>query len=243
MFTPHPPYPKRSLIRLSLGAGGWLFLLALLASLALGAITVMQMQVNNSLARAGLDASAVITHKSSRLNVAGPSKNRTTTYTVRYSFTTADGTPTQGVQNVSKAFFDSVAVGDQRPARYLPANPKTAEVQLGRGKQASSGFLTIAALLFVVGLGGMFIWLRRAQAKISLRETGDMRRAKVMARDLIERKSAAAKHGRAIWRDGDITGQTGTLPVGSLPDVGQMITIYAAPTGKPAIWEGEVGTR
>jgi len=243
MPTPHPPYPKRSLICLTLGAGGWLFLIAFLAALAFGANAVMQMQVNDTLARDGLDATAVITQKSSRINGAGTGKTRNTVYTVRYQFTAADGTPTTGIQTVSKTFFDSVAVDDQRPARYLPENPTTAEIEIGRGEQARSGFVKIASLLLAVGLGGLFIWFRRAHAKISLRETGEIRHAEVMAHNLIERKNAAAKYGRATWRDGDTIGQTSAMLIEGLPNVGEMITIYSTSSGKPAIWEGEVGTR
>lgn len=243
MSNAHNRFPKRSLISLTFGAGGWLFLIVLFAAIGLGLSAVFLIQTGQDFTRDGQNADAVIISKFSRINASGNSTTRNTVYTVRYRFKTASGTPVNGIQGVSKAFFDSVEKDGRYPVRYLSYDPNTSEVEIGRGAQGGGKFLILAALLFVVGLGGLIIWFRRAGAKIALRDTGQIRHAEVMAHDLIERKSAAAKYGRAIWRDGDNTGQTGAVPIDRLPDVGQMITLYTGPSGKPAIWEGEVGTR
>ena len=236
-------FPKRSLINQTFRAGGWMFLIVLLLAIGLGLSAVLSAQTEQDFTREGQNAEAVIIKKSTRINGSGTGKARNTVYTVRYRFKTADGTLENGIQSVSKAFFDSVEKDGQYPVRYLLSNPKTSEVEIGRGAKAGTQFLQLAALLFVIGLGGMVIWVRRAKAKITLRDTGEIRRAEVMAHDLIERKNAEAKYGRATWREGDNIGQTGALPVNRLPQVGQMIMLYTAPSGKPAIWEGEVGTR
>ncbi|MFK5998769.1 MAG: DUF3592 domain-containing protein [Rhodobacterales bacterium] len=243
MPVSYTPYPKRSLIRLTFGSGGWLFLLTLLAAIALAAVSMVQMQTGQRLDANGQDATASVVKKTSRLNGTGTNKVHTRSFTVSYQFKTAQGANIRDIQGVSEEFYRAVAVGDQRPVRYLPSDPMTSEIEIGHGAQGGNQFMMLAALLFVVGLGGLFIWFRRAGAKISLRETGEIRHAEVVAHDLIKRKSAAAKYGRATWRDGNITGQTGALPVAALPDVGTMITLYAGPSGKPAIWEGEVGSR
>ena len=243
MSNSDAPFPKRSLISLTFGAGGWMFLIVLFVAIVLGLSAVLSLQTGQDFTREGQTTEAVILSKSARINGAGTGKARTTVYTVRYRFETADGTPENGIQGVSKAFFDSVEKDRNYPVRYLVSDPTTSEVEIGRGAKAGNQFLMVSALLFVVGLGGMAIWVRRAKAKITLRDSGEIRRAEVMAHDLIERKNAKAKYGRATWREGDNIGQTGAIPVDRLPDVGQMITLYTAPSGKPAIWEGEVGTR
>ncbi len=236
-------FPKRSLISLTFGAGGWMFLIVLVMAIGLGLSSVLSLQTEQDFTREGQTAEAVILSKSTRINGMGTGKTRNTVYTVRYQFETANGTPENGIQGVSKAFFDSVEKDRTYPVRYLLSDPTTSEIEIGRGVQSGNQFLQLSALLFVVGLGGMIIWVRRAKAKITLRDSGEIRRAEVMAHDLIVRKNAEAKYGRATWREGDNIGQTGALPVNSLPQVGQMITLYTVPSGKPAIWEGEVGTR
>ncbi len=230
-------YPKRSLIGLTFRSGGWMFLFVLFLATVFGFSAVMSAQTEQAFIREGQTTEAVIIKKSS------DSTSHSTSYTVSYQFETADGTSEYDIQGVSRAFFDSVEKGHRYPVRYLPSNPTASEIEIGHGAKSGDQFMTLAALLFVIGFGGMLIWVRRAKAKITLRNTGEIHRAEVMAHDLIERRNGEAKYGRAIWREGDNIGQTGALPLGNLPQVGQMITLYTAPSGKPAIWEGEVGTR
>lgn len=220
-----------------------MFLIVLVMAFGLGISAVLSAQTEQDFTRQGQTTEAVIIQKSTRINGSGTGKARNTVYTVRYRFDTVDGTSENGIQSVSKAFFDSVKKDGRYPVRYLLSDATTSEIEIGRGAKIGAQLLQFAALLFAVGLGGMAIWIRRAKAKITLRDSGEIRHAEVMAHDLIERKNAKAKYGRATWREGGNTGQTGALPVNSLPQVGQMITLYTAPSGKPAIWEGEVGTR
>lgn len=240
------PFPKRSLIGLTFGSGGWLFLVVLLAAIGFTAISLAQIDMGQRLDVNGRDATAVVVKMASRINGVG-TRSRTTSFTVSYQFKTADGANIRGIQSVSERFYNSVAKGDQRPVRYLPSDPKTSEIEIGRGTRAGSVFLMLAAVLIVVGFGGIAIWFHRARAKIKLRDTGDIRHAQVMAHELIARGKSGKtprKYGRATWRDeADNVGQTGALLIGALPSVGQSITLYTGPSGKPAVWEGEVGSR
>jgi len=239
------PFHKRSLISLTFGSGGWLFLVVLLAAIGITAVSLAQKDMGQRLDANGQNATAIVIKMASRIN--GTSKRHTRSFTVSYQFKTVDGANIRDIQNVSEGFYNSVAKGDQRPVRYLPSDPKTSEIEIGRGARAGSVFLMLAALLIVVGFGGIAIWFRRARAKIKLRDTGDVRHAQVMAHELIVRGKSGKtppKYGHATWRDkADNVGQTGALLIDKIPGVGQSITLYTGPSGKPAVWEGEVGTR
>jgi len=241
------PFPKRSIISLTFGSGGWLFLVVLLAAIGITVVSLVQKDIGQRLDVNGQNATAIVIKMASRINGVGTSKSRTRSFTVSYQFKTADGANIRDIQNVSEGFYNSVAKGNQRPVRYLPSDPKTSEIEPGRGMRAGSNFLMLAALLVVVSIGGIAIWFRRARAKIKLRDTGDIRHAQVMAHELIVRGKSGKtppKYGHATWRDkADNVGQTGALLIDKLPSVGQSITLYTSPSGKPAVWEGEVGSR
>ncbi|NOX41465.1 MAG: DUF3592 domain-containing protein [Alphaproteobacteria bacterium] len=242
------PFPKRSLISLTFGSGGWLFLVVLLVAIGIIAISLAQKDMGQRLDANGRNTTAIVIKMASRINNGtGTNKSHTRSFTVSYQFKTADGANIRDIQNVSEGFYNSVAKGDQRPVRYLPSDPKTSEIEIGRGTRAGSNFLMLAVLLIVVGFGGIAIWFRRARAKIKLRDTGEVRHAQVMAHEPIVRGKSGKtppKYGHATWRDkaGNV-GQTGALLIDKLPGVGQSITLYTGPSGKPAVWEGEVGSR
>jgi len=241
-------FPKRTTFALFWRDGGWMFMVVILVALAFAVFAVSARREAQSLTRDGRDAMGVITQKYQRMSGTSSSRSRTTTYYVRYTFKNAAGAQVKDIQDVSDAFYHRVKDGDQLQVRYLPEHPTTSEIEQGRAASASILWEAVALAIFIGGLIGLIVWLRRARARVMLRDHGVSLQAIVTAHDLIKRgknRKLPPKHGRALWRDdADGTGRTLVHLIGDLPAVKQDIVIFADPLKKQrSVWEGDVGSR
>ncbi|TDE34807.1 DUF3592 domain-containing protein [Antarcticimicrobium sediminis] len=218
---------------------GWVYGLLIVAGLGLGAVKLTEYQTASRIYNEGVNVDGLVTGLWSKpLGDAktGPS------YSVRYSFPTPDDPYTNGSQNVSKTFYETLIKDAEIAVRYLPTDPTISAVEPETVARAFWLAMALSVGLVIVGLGGGLHNISRARASVALRENGEVRTAKVTGH-IIEGKKK--KKGHMLWRDA--TGVSGRTVTGSLSDllpVGSQITIFADPEcHQKSIWEGDIGSR
>ncbi|MEZ5667248.1 MAG: DUF3592 domain-containing protein [Alphaproteobacteria bacterium] len=85
------------------------------------------------------------------------SSNRRTDYELRYHFPVGGGALHYGTRDVSRDFFDGVAVGDTVPVRYLADDPDLNEIEPGAVNE-NALYAGIFGAVLLLG-GALFAWL------------------------------------------------------------------------------------
>lgn len=149
--------------------------------------------------------------------------------------------------------YANLEEGGRIMLRYLPGDPGSSVTSFQADSVEATGGLAVVALVFGA-LGGMFVllgggglgWLiRGARAQVALREGGTARGAVVLAQEETNVRVNGRAQWRIRWRDdaGDL-GQSRGQARDGLPQVGARIVVYADPASRrPAVWEGDSGTR
>jgi len=147
----------------------WAFALLIIAGLALGAIKMSALQTASQFAANGAQAVGQVTD----MTAQNSGKSRKT-YRLSYTFSTADDPFNNGIQNVSKAFYDTQTVGADIVVTYLPANPASSIVE---PEKITKGFwvgIAAAAGLVLAGIWGGMLSVSRARVSIRVARHGAM---------------------------------------------------------------------
>ena len=163
---------------------------------------------------------------------------------VRYTYD-AGGPLREATTTVGSGFYATLQTNGPIPVTYLRSDPAVNEVE--SGWTLFGGVLLLLFALAFAGAGGGAMWIRIRQVLLAegQRDTGVSRQATVT--DL--QPTRFAVNGKNLWRitwrdETGAAGQSRAQAVGELPEIGAAVTVYADPAGKrPAVWEGDSGTR
>jgi len=233
-------FPKRSSLSIFWRKGGWIAPLVILAGIGTFVYTLPLYEKGQLLANDGLNVLGEITYRGSY--TSGSGSKSSTTYRVRYSFTTPDDPYARGEQKISKDFDFALIGQDEVTVRYAASDPKVSEIELGRtATMAFRGFALSIFLILAGALGGALA-TKKAFAMVNLRKNGDIRKANVTSHSATEKSKKA---GHAIWLDeAGHEGASLKANHANLPAVGSKITIFVDPAGKlQSLWEGDIGSR
>lgn len=217
---------------------GWVYVLLVVAGLALGAFKISEGQTASRMSAEGIDTVGQVTNKSFSLH-GTPSRK---TYQLSYSFPTPADPYTHGMQSVSLAFYDAQSEGAEIVVRYIPSDTTISAVE--PESIVKLFWVTLAASVGLVlgGIGGGAHAMSRARTCVALRDAGEVRTATVTSHKTEGKKR---NKGHMLWSDATgMDGRTQTRLLSELLPVGTAITIFADPEGrKKPVWEGDVGSR
>ncbi len=228
----HPRHLPRSWWSLFLRFGGW-------TALVCGALLVVTtlfsagaLHLADRLDRAGALANAVVTGK----RTAGE------THLVTFTFK-ASGGPGRTVETeVSRAYYNGVREGAERPVRYLVEDPDWIEEDLSRHRRIGVLLRWSGLVLGLTGLAMLWRFGQAANLAVRVRRDGERHLAKVTAlrpagsrvgppQGLLEWREPGGQTGASLPRDMD------WLRARYAP--GDTIAVFRL--GRHAFWEGDVG--
>lgn len=154
-----------SLWRIFLKGHGIVSLVTLLAAVVFAGLHFVEIRPTLLLNDRAINSTGLITAKSDGL-VAADSSLRA--YKLEYQFTTSDGRKILGSDTVSKAFYNDVALNEQKPVRYLPGDPSINEIDFSPRNLLIGQYSFIAAILALVAAWLGFHALRSARKAMLL---------------------------------------------------------------------------
>ena len=222
----------------------WVPALALVVALVVLAIGLGIWRNAHQLEAHGLPAEAVVLARDIRERQDKEGRTRVS-YSLSYRFQPAEGPQVQRRRDVSRRFFDSVAVGDVLTIRHLPQRPSVHELQIGDTRARAQEFLGVGIVALVLAVA-MSLWLGLgAQPLLRALAGGRVRQARVTAHVPLQRRRVRTgrRYGRIRWCDE--TGAEGESNVVPMLDVlshpvGSRIRVLVDPVTGRGYWEEEL---
>ena len=222
----------------------WVPALALVVALVVLVVGVGMWRTAQQLETRGVAAEAVVLSRDIREREDDDGRTRIS-YSLTYRFQPAEGPPLQRRRDVSRAFFNSVAVGDVLTIRHLPERASVHELQIGETRARAQEVLGVGIIALVLAVA-MALWLgMAAQPLLRALAGGRVRQARVTAHVTMRgrRAETGRRYGRIRWRDETgAEGESGTVPmleVVSHP-VGSRVRILIDPMTGRGWWEEEL---
>lgn len=221
---------------LFLRLGGWISLGLGVLLLIVTAFSAGALYLAGHVDRTGALAYAVVTDK--RLDPAGEGAVPKVTFTYK-----ASGGGRTVETEVTRDYYDSVAVGDERPIRYLRGDPTDIVTDLSYYHRIGALLRWIGLMLGLAGLAALWAFGKRANRAVRVRRDGQRLLADVMGVRDLNFAVNGERQGRLTWREPD--GRTGESLMRSVRWLretyhpGDRIVVFRL--GRHAYWEGDVG--
>lgn len=216
----------------------WVPLIPLLVAVVTGVIGLGLWNSASQMARDGVEAVAQVTDRRIRTTTDSDG-NRTTRYSVSYTFRPSSDQRVEAEDTVSRAYYDRVEVGGQVSVRFLPSDPARSQLEPA-GVVAPVALLTVA----VVAAGIMvvlawFFWGNKLSILRAAR-SGEVREARVTGSETTNVQVNGRTQYRATWMDAaGQTGRSAMMDYQALPKTGEVLRIYIDPRSGRGWWEND----
>ncbi len=170
-----PSNPFLQFIRFFLRVSGWIALIPLLIGIS-ASVSALRLQLDlAALNKNGVETIAQITamHVTESKNTNSASGNTSSHYSISFTFSTLGGAIQSQEHKISRTYYMSHAIGDTLSIRYLPTNPKVAELYSGElagksiGAQVVGGAISLLGILLLVFYGRTALTAMRARAHVT----------------------------------------------------------------------------
>lgn len=216
----------------------WIPLIPLMIALGFAGVGGSLLVRERELARDGVDAVAVITHRSIRTSRDSDGNTRTH-YRLHYIFNPTSDQHVEGVQDVRSRFYNAVRVGQEVPVRFLPRNPGVNAVE-PTGVIFPAIFLLVGLSTGLVGLGIVGYMLRNKASILRAARKGEVREARVTGHEATNVQINGRTQYRFAWIDAaGAEGRSAMTDYRKLPQTGQVVTVYIDPRSGRGWWEGD----
>jgi hypothetical protein len=216
----------------------WVPLFPLIFGLVFGTVGAVLLNQAAVLERDGVDAVAVITHRSIRTE-RDRDGNSQTRYRLHYSFSPTSDQTVEGVQDVGNRFYNSVQVGQEVSVRFLPRDPGVNALE-PPGRVMPAIFLAIGLIAEAVAL--LLVWVlgRNKLSLIRAARQGEVREARVTGHEPTNTIVNGRTQYRFLWLDAvGAAGRSAMTDYRDLPAVDSVVTIYVDPRSGRGWWEGD----
>lgn len=216
----------------------WLPLFSLVFAVPFTIVGVVFLTEARTLERDGIDTVAVITHRHIRSERDRDGNNRTR-HMLHYIFNPTSDQHVEGVQDVSRRFYNSVQVGQQVAVRYLPYDPGRNALE-PPGRLLPLVFLGFGLIAGAVTLALVWVLGRNKLSLIRAARQGEVRQARVTAHETTNTQVNGRTQYRFGWLDAaGAEGRSAMTDYRELPEIDSVVTVYVDPRTGRGWWEGD----
>lgn len=216
----------------------WLPVIPAVLALILGGVGWLLWAEARTMARDGVQAVAVVTDRRI-LTQTDRDGSRSTRYVVAYRFNPSSDQTVDGDDQVSRALYDQLAVGQSVTVRFLPDDPARNDLEPD-GPWLPAFLLALAGVALVVALGLGRMFGGRKLSILRAARAGEVREARVTGHVTTNVQVNGRTQFRFAWTDAaGVPGQSALMDLRALPETGSVVRIYVDPRSGRGWWEGD----